>query len=68
MRILWQLMCLLILVKSVVVINLIVAKLFHGLDHIITAHILRWIPKMHFCISFNSHRHIYLGGSTVCCL
>lgn len=31
-------MCLLILVKSVVVINLITAKSFHGLDHIIVAH------------------------------
>lgn len=32
-------MCLLILIKIVVVINLITAKSFHGLGHIITAHI-----------------------------
>lgn len=52
--------CLLILIKSVVVINLITAKSFHASHHIITAHIIR-----HPCVS---HRHIYHGGSTVCCL
>lgn len=47
MRIMWQLICLLIPVKCVVMINLITAKSFHGLDHIITAHIVRWLPQMH---------------------
>lgn len=42
MRIIWPLICLLILVKSVVLINLIMAESFHGLDHIITAHAVRW--------------------------
>lgn len=51
-----QLICLTVLVKTVVVINPITAKSFHGLDHIITAHILRWVPKM---ISFTINRCTY---------
>lgn len=54
-------MCLLILVKSVVVINLITAKSFHGLDHIIVAHSLRSAQTIHPCVRFESCRHIYRG-------